>query len=89
MTRSNGTQPDLNFFMTLFDLFDVDDSGSLDSDELYEALLNAGIAITREGLVAMIAAVDDNQDGEISREEWENAITLYLQKKNDESIFHL
>jgi Ca2+-binding EF-hand superfamily protein len=89
MTRSNGSQPDLNFFLALFDLFDTDGSGSLDSDELYNALLNTGIVITREGLAAMIAAVDDNQDGEICREEWENAIKFYLQKKADESNFHL
>lgn len=65
----------------MFEVADVDESGELDGDEFCRALQNGGINLSREGLTALVSIVDANSDGNISREEWKQAIALYLERK--------
>ncbi|CAB9509080.1 K(+) antiporter GerN [Seminavis robusta] len=74
-------------FMNLFDKIDADGGGTVDEDELYEALVAAGVKITRANLATMIAMVDDNNDGEVDREEWKSAIDFFLEQQAAERTF--
>ena len=85
MTRKDGKPADLEFFMDIFNKIDADGGGTVDEDELFNALKSAGMEVTRDGLKQMIAVVDENGDGEISREEWKNAIEYFLSKKKRDS----
>jgi len=76
----NGKVAGLDFLLNLFDIID-DGSDDVDEDELYKALLGAGIKVTKEGLQAMIAVVDEDESGLISREEWEKAVVAYFELK--------
>jgi len=90
MLMSNQNGPiDESFFMDIFDKIDIDGGGTADEDELYRALKNVGVNITKDGLSAMMAMVDENGDGEISREEWREAINVYLDQKNNKSFRQL
>lgn len=81
LKRPNGEESTLDFFMNLFDFTDSDGSGVIDESELYVVLDSAGISVTKEGLAAMIAVVDLDGDGEISRDEWNHSIAHYLEQK--------
>lgn len=78
---ANGKVADLNFFLDLFDRADADRSGHVDSDELFDVLKEAGFNVTKEGIEAMIAHVDEDGDGDISRDEWMKSVAHYLDKK--------
>jgi hypothetical protein len=54
----------------LFDKIDVDHGGSIDKNELKQALLDAGVNPSKFGLDLMFKAVDKDGDGSISKEEW-------------------
>ena len=86
LKRSNGQPIDKEFLMHLFRMVDADGNGNVDSDELYEGLTDAGFTVTKEGIDAMIASIDEDQDGTISLDEWEKAITLYLDKIKEGNI---
>eukprot|EP00553_Chaetoceros_curvisetus_P007237 CAMPEP_0204617594 /NCGR_PEP_ID=MMETSP0717-20131115/4525_1 /ASSEMBLY_ACC=CAM_ASM_000666 /TAXON_ID=230516 /ORGANISM="Chaetoceros curvisetus" /LENGTH=469 /DNA_ID=CAMNT_0051631163 /DNA_START=242 /DNA_END=1651 /DNA_ORIENTATION=+ len=79
--RTNGEELSLDFFMKLFDIVDTDGSGTFNEDDLSFVLNGAGMTVTRERLTAMIAVVDEDGNGQISREEWKKAIQPYLDKK--------
>ena len=54
-----------------FKMFDKDDSGSISKDEIKAALSQGGEGqITDEQLSKIVGEVDDNDDGEISLEEF-------------------
>jgi len=86
LKRPNGSEVSFEFLMSIFEIADVDESGTLDADELCEALQKAGINLSREGLDALITVVDENTDGVISLEEWENAIRLYVEMNERKEI---
>ena len=81
MKRNDGKPVDMEFFMHIFNKIDTDGGGTVDEDELYTALKASGIEVTRDGLKQMIAVVDENADGEISKDEWQAAIEHYLDVK--------
>lgn len=84
MSLHNGGQElSINAFMELFDKIDVDGGGSVDKDELFEALKEAGAVVSKDGLDAMVAMVDVDGDGEIDRKEWKEAIEFYIEKKKE------
>ena len=83
LKQGNGKPADLEFFMDLFNMADADDSGNVDGDELLQVLLKAGMNVTKDGIEAMIAHVDEDEDGEISKEEWETSVSHYLEKKKN------
>ena len=90
MKRNDGKPVVMEFFMNIFNRIDTDGGGTVDEDELYIALKSSGIEVARDGLKQMIAVVDENADGEISKEEWQAAIEHYLDinqdSKRDESV---
>jgi Kef-type K+ transport system membrane component KefB len=87
LKRGSGEVADLDFFMDVFDKADADGSGDVDGEELLAELLEAGMNVNKEGVDAMIAHVDVDGDGKVSREEWAESITHYLeQKKNSHKI---
>jgi len=83
LKRSNGELADMKFFMDLFDQADTDGSGDVDGDELFEVLTQAGLSVTKEGIHTMIAHVDEDGDGDISRVEWEACMMHYLEQKKN------
>lgn len=57
---------------TVFGIFDVDNSGSISKDEFVSIMLQLGQNLTEAEIDDMIEAVDENNDGEISFEEFKN-----------------
>ena len=70
-----------DFLLKLFDDFNTDGSGSVDEDELYFTLKKAGIRVSKRIVKAMMASADENNDGEISKEEWDKLIMGLQQNK--------
>ncbi len=70
----------------IFDLIDADGSGKINADELKDALELMGIRLSRSNILAMMAAVDENGDGEIDSQEFHSLIRMAImrstQKKN-------
>jgi len=85
LKRATGEMADLKYFMQIFDNSDTDGSGTLDGDELFEVLKREGMIVTKEGIGAMIAHADVDNDGEISRSEWEASVSHYLEQKSTNS----
>mmetsp|Transcript_18256 Transcript_18256/g.22343 ORF Transcript_18256/g.22343 Transcript_18256/m.22343 type:complete len:783 (+) Transcript_18256:8-2356(+) len=83
LNSADGKELDLEFFMNLFDIVDTNGSGTFDEMDLQYVLKGAGMTVTRERLAAMIAVVDEDGNGQISRSEWEKAIKSYLNQKNN------
>jgi len=82
----NDQRSEEDFLIDFFEEVDTDDSGNIDIDELFNVLVKAGMRITKEGLNAIITQVDGGTDGdggdrEISREEWNSAVSHYLESK--------
>ena len=86
LKRSNGQPLNKEFFIHLFHMVDSDGNGCVDGDELYEALTDAGFHVTKEGLDAMLVIMDEDGDGNISLDEWEKAISVYLDKMKDGNL---
>ena len=59
-----------------FACFDTDSSGSIDLDELQQALGRFGKAVSKEEVETIVRAVDQNSDGEIDFEEFKAIFKL-------------
>ena len=70
-----------DFLLKIFDEIDTDGSGSVEEDELYFALKKAGMKVSKRIVKAMMASADENNDGEISKEEWDTLIMGLQQNK--------
>ena len=70
-----------DFLLKIFDEIDTDGSGSVEEDKLYFALKKAGMKVSKRIVKAMMATADENNDGEISKEEWEILIMGLQQNK--------
>ena len=57
-----------------FDRMDKDGSGSLDIEEVREALSDAGQPADEQAVRATMEALDTNRDGVVSREEFKSAV---------------
>jgi len=75
----------LDIFISIFDKIDSDGGGSIDMDEMYQALSNAGIEISDEGVRSLFAMIDEDGDGDVVRDEWKDTIEFYLELKAEES----
>lgn len=64
------TQQELNRLMESFKLFDRDGDGVIDLNELDAIMRSLGESLPRETLVQMIQAVDDDQSGTITLDEF-------------------
>jgi len=60
----------------VFNSIDKDDSNTIDSDELSEALSKLDMKVTKQALDVMIKVVDENGNGEIDREEFHVLVRL-------------
>ncbi|MCO5603670.1 hypothetical protein L7F22_057821 [Adiantum nelumboides] len=59
----------------VFDLFDVDNSGTIDAEELQEAMRSLGFEARPEEIKQMIEEIDGNQNGSIEFEEFLQMMT--------------
>jgi len=78
------TKDNLEVFVSVFDKIDIDGGGSIDQHEMYEALIDAGLDITEEGVLTLVAMIDEDGNGDIEREEWRETIEFYLELKEEE-----
>ena len=70
--------------LEIFDSIDVDGSGQIDQDELYEALKRMGlVTISIEQVQEMLMVADTDGDGFISKDEWINIVTNKLMKRKN------
>jgi len=58
----------------LFDKMDKNGDGSLDTEELHEALNRSGLALSRGEVAVLVKAADRNGDGVIDRSEWADLV---------------
>ena len=49
--------------IVVFDNIDADGGGSLDQEEIYEALVAAGLDITKDGVLTLFAMIDEDGNG--------------------------
>ena len=66
----NTPKEKIDFFMGIFDKIDTDGGGEIDRDEMFQALENAGLNITDEGVMTLFAMIDDDGNGDIDKDEW-------------------
>ena len=65
---TGGTSKDnLEVFVSVFDKIDIDGGGSIDQNEMYDALSNAGLDITEEGVLNLVAMIDEDGNGKYLR----------------------
>ena len=54
----------LNTFVRVFDTIDTDGGGSIDMNEMFVALEDAGMKITEEGISTLFGIIDEDGNGE-------------------------
>jgi len=82
---TGGTSKDnLEVFVSVFNKIDIDGGGSIDQNEMYDALSNAGLDITEEGVLNLVAMIDEDGNGNIERGEWRETVEFYLELKEEE-----
>lgn len=74
----------VEIFVQVFDKIDADGGGSIDQEEMYDALTDAGLDITEEGVLTLVAMIDRDGDGNIDRDEWRETVEFYLELKEEE-----
>jgi len=70
--------------VAVFASIDIDGGGTVDQDEIFEALLQAGVDISEEGVATLFNMIDEDGSGEIDEEEWKEAADFYLELKEEE-----
>ena len=75
----------VNHFEAVFASIDIDGGGTVDQEEIYEALLQAGVDISEEGVATLFNMIDEDGSGEIDKEEWKEAADFYLELKEEEN----
>ncbi|KAG8079717.1 hypothetical protein GUJ93_ZPchr0007g3750 [Zizania palustris] len=65
-----------------FDLFDTDNSGTIDAKELNVAMRALGFEMTEEQINQMIADVDKDGSGSIDYEEFEHMMTAKIGERD-------
>ena len=71
-------------FVTVFDEIDIDCGGTIDTEEMFNVLTEAGVKITEEGVLTLCKMIDEDDDGEIDRDEWRETVDFYLELKEEE-----
>ncbi|KAK3183921.1 hypothetical protein Dsin_031207 [Dipteronia sinensis] len=72
----------------IFQAIDVKHNGSILPEELYHALVSAGIEIDDEELARFVERVDKDNNGVITFEEWRDFLLLYPHEATFENIYH-
>uniref|UniRef100_A0A6V7QQM1 phospholipase D n=1 Tax=Ananas comosus var. bracteatus TaxID=296719 RepID=A0A6V7QQM1_ANACO len=71
----------------IFQAIDVEHNGCILPEELWDALLNAGIEIDDEELARFVEQVDKDNDGIITFEEWRDFLLLYPHEATIANIY--
>ncbi|KAJ4961126.1 hypothetical protein NE237_021036 [Protea cynaroides] len=71
----------------IFQAIDVEHNGCILPEELWDALVRAGIEIDEEELVRFVEHVDKDNDGIITFEEWRDFLLLYPHEATIENIY--
>ncbi|KAK4754679.1 hypothetical protein SAY87_002783 [Trapa incisa] len=71
----------------IFQAIDVEHNGCILPEELYDALLKAGIEIDDEELALFVERVDKDNNGVITFEEWRDFLLLYPHEATIENIY--
>ncbi|RDX80834.1 Calcium-binding mitochondrial carrier protein SCaMC-1, partial [Mucuna pruriens] len=72
----------------IFEAIDVEHSGSILPEELFHALVRAGIQIDDEELARFVERVDKDHNGVITFGEWRDFLLLYPHEATIENIYH-
>ncbi|XP_028761133.1 calcium-binding mitochondrial carrier protein SCaMC-3 [Neltuma alba] len=72
----------------IFQAIDVEHNGCILPEELWEALVRAGIQIDDEELARFVERVDKDNNGVITFEEWRDFLLLYPHEATIENIYH-
>ncbi|XP_065867740.1 calcium-dependent mitochondrial ATP-magnesium/phosphate carrier protein 3-like [Euphorbia lathyris] len=72
----------------IFQAIDVEHNGCILPEELYDALLRAGIELDDEELARFVERVDKDNNGVITFEEWRDFLLLYPHEATIENIYH-
>ncbi|XP_010546111.1 PREDICTED: calcium-binding mitochondrial carrier protein SCaMC-2-B isoform X2 [Tarenaya hassleriana] len=72
----------------IFQAIDVEHSGCILPEELWDALVKAGIEIDDEELARFVEHVDKDNNGIITFEEWRDFLLLYPHEATIENIYH-
>nr|GMC71689.1 calcium-binding mitochondrial carrier protein SCaMC-2-B-like [Ipomoea batatas] len=71
----------------IFQAIDVEHSGGILPEELWDALVKAGIEIDDDELARFVEHVDKDNDGVITFEEWRDFLLLYPHEATIENIY--
>ena len=81
--EKNGlTEDEVMEIKEAFDLFDSNKSGSIDTEELKQALQSLGIDAKNQTLTNMIADIDKNNNGDIDFDEFIDMMTAKMSDKD-------
>lgn len=69
-----------------FDLFDVDGSGSIDVEEMEEAMKALGVNVTKNEIKKMMDSVDEDKSGMVSYEEFKLLMCGKLSTEGDGDV---
>ncbi|KAJ6844234.1 calcium-binding mitochondrial carrier protein SCaMC-1-like [Iris pallida] len=72
----------------IFQAIDVEHNGCILPEELWDALVKAGIEIDDEELARFVENVDKDNNGIITFEEWRDFLLLYPHEATIENIYH-
>ncbi|KAJ6748296.1 MITOCHONDRIAL SUBSTRATE CARRIER FAMILY PROTEIN [Salix purpurea] len=72
----------------IFQAIDVEHNGCIFPEELWDALVKAGIEIDEEELARFVEHVDKDNNGIITFEEWRDFLLLYPHEATIENIYH-
>ncbi|XP_074301658.1 calcium-dependent mitochondrial ATP-magnesium/phosphate carrier protein 2-like [Silene latifolia] len=72
----------------IFQTIDVEHNGCILPEELYDALVKAGIEIDDEELARFVERVDKDNNGVITFEEWRDFLLLYPHEVTIANIYH-
>ncbi|KAK9272735.1 hypothetical protein L1049_003112 [Liquidambar formosana] len=72
----------------IFQAIDVEHNGCILPEELWDALVRAGIEIDDEELARFVERVDKDNNGVITFEEWRDFLLLYPHEATIENIYH-
>lgn len=72
----------------IFQTIDVEHNGCILPEELYDALVKAGIEINDEELALFVERVDKDNNGVITFEEWRDFLLLYPHEVTIANIYH-
>lgn len=66
----------------LFDMFDADGGGTIDTEELTNAFVSLGISDTKEEVAALVREIDTDGSGEIEFDEFSQVIDTLLSQRD-------